>query len=198
MAARLEMIRELRVRSINDRFDLAADLRCAPGKGDLLLHFHQSIAALDLDFFGNVAVEPCRRGVRLERVGEHAGAFEARVTHEGTQLLELGFRLARRADDERGPQRQVGERLPQALNLVNGKTISDAVADPKGRVAKMVLAGKAESAIVEELYLAALSRPPSKSEAEQAVKYLAGGPKAMRAQDLLWALLNSKGFLYSY
>ncbi len=58
--------------------------------------------------------------------------------------------------------------------------------------------GKADSAIVEELYLAALSRPPNKSEAEQAVKYLNGGAKAMRAQDLLWALLNSKGFLYSY
>jgi hypothetical protein len=62
----------------------------------------------------------------------------------------------------------------------------------------MVLAGKADSAIAEELYLATLSRPPNKSEAEQAVKYLSGGAKAMRAQDLLWALLNSKGFLYSY
>ncbi len=88
--------------------------------------------------------------------------------------------------------------LPQALNLVNGRTISDAVADPKGRVAKLVLSGKDDSAIVEELYLAALSRLPDKGEAERGVKYLAAGPKATRAQDLLWALLNSKGFLYIY
>ena len=27
---------------------------------------------------------------------------------------------------------------------------------------------------------------------------LSGGPRATRAQDLLWALLNSKGFLYNY
>jgi hypothetical protein len=88
--------------------------------------------------------------------------------------------------------------LPQALNLVNGKTISDAVADPKGRVAKLVLSGKGDGAIVEELYLASLSRLPSAAESDLGVKYLAGGSKAGRAQDLLWALLNSKGFLYIY
>jgi len=88
--------------------------------------------------------------------------------------------------------------LPQALNLVNGKTISEAVADPKGRVAKLVLSGKSDAAIVEELYLASFSRLPSEAEGDRGVKYLAGGSKAGRAQDLLWALLNSKGFLYIY
>jgi hypothetical protein len=88
--------------------------------------------------------------------------------------------------------------LPQALNLVNGRTISEAVADPKGRVTKLVLSGKPNQAIVEDLYLAALSRMPDKAELDRGVEYLAGGPKAARAQDLLWALLNSKGFLYVY
>ena len=53
-------------------------------------------------------------------------------------------------------------------------------------------------AIVDDLYLATLSRFPAKSEAENALKYLTGGPRTLRAQDLLWALLNSKGFLYVY
>src|SRR5580704_5999597 len=88
--------------------------------------------------------------------------------------------------------------LPQALNLVNGKTISDAVADRKGRIAKLVLSGKGDAAIVEDLYLASMSRPPSAAESDRGAKYLAGGSKAARAQDLLWALLNSKGFLYIY
>jgi hypothetical protein len=88
--------------------------------------------------------------------------------------------------------------LPQALNLVNGTTISDAVADPKGRVAKLVLSGQDDKAMVDELYLAALSRFPTAGESERGLKYLAGGPKASRGQDLLWALLNSKGFLYIY
>ena len=88
--------------------------------------------------------------------------------------------------------------LPQALNLVNGKAISDSVADPKGRVAKLILSGKGDAAIVEDLYLAALSRLPTAEESGRGVKYLSGGSKAGHAQDLLWALLNSEGFLYIY
>jgi hypothetical protein len=58
---------------------------------------------------------------------------------------------------------------------------------------------------VEELYLAALSRPASAEEAAGALKYLqasdSGQPargRAERAQDLLWALVNSKAFLYNH
>jgi hypothetical protein len=130
-------------------------------------------------------------------VPEDTNASQALDPHVGKDgFLDLFGRPTRESACE--CERRTEFSLPQALNLVNGKTISDAVADPKGRVAKMVLAGKADSAVAEELYLATLSRPPNKSEAVQAVKYLNGGAKAMRAQDLLWALLNSKGFLYSY
>ena len=93
-------------------------------------------------------------------------------------------------------ERRTDFSLPQALNLVNGRTISDAVADPKGRIAKLVLSGKSDAAMVEELYLASLGRPASAEERDRGVKYLSGGPRALRAQDLLWALVNSKGFLY--
>ena len=88
--------------------------------------------------------------------------------------------------------------LPQALNLVNGATISDAVADVTGRVAKLVLSGKSDEAIVDELYLAALSRLPTQEERQRGVTYLSNAARAGRAQDLLWALLNSKAFLYIY
>ncbi len=95
-------------------------------------------------------------------------------------------------------ERRTDFSLPQALNLVNGTTISDAVADPKGRVATLVLSGKNDAAIVDELYLASWGRAPSSEERERGVRYLSGGARALRAQDLLWALLNSKGFLYNY
>jgi hypothetical protein len=89
--------------------------------------------------------------------------------------------------------------LPQALNLVNGRTISDAVADSKGRIAKAVLSGRPDRDVLEELYLASLSRPPTAGELEKGLKYLqAGSGRAARAQDLLWALVNSKAFLYNY
>ncbi|HEY3740027.1 MAG TPA: DUF1549 and DUF1553 domain-containing protein [Bryobacteraceae bacterium] len=90
--------------------------------------------------------------------------------------------------------------LPQALNLVNGKTISDAVSDGGGRIAKAILSGKNDRELIEELYLASYSRPPTATELETSMKYISSGTsgRASRAQDLLWALVNSKGFLYTF
>jgi hypothetical protein len=90
--------------------------------------------------------------------------------------------------------------LPQALNLVNGQTISDAVADGNGRVAKAILSGKTDRDLIEEMYLASMSRLPAPAEFETGLKYLSSGSRgrAAQAQDLLWALVNSKGFLYVY
>ena len=88
--------------------------------------------------------------------------------------------------------------LKQALNLINGETVADAVADPTGRVAKLVLAGASDRQLVEELYLATLSRLPDASEYERARTYLtAGNNRAEKAQDIEWALLNSYAFLFN-
>jgi hypothetical protein len=88
--------------------------------------------------------------------------------------------------------------LPQALNLMNGRTIGDTIADSKGRVAKLILSGAVDHAIVEELYLASLSRFPTAKEQDTAVSFLkAGESRAGWAQDLLWSLMNSKAFLYN-
>lgn len=88
--------------------------------------------------------------------------------------------------------------LPQALNLVNGRTIGDAIADPKGRVAKLILGGSSDRAVVEDLYLASLNRLPTAKEYDTAVSFLkAGESRAAWAQDLLWSLVNSKAFLYN-
>ncbi len=88
--------------------------------------------------------------------------------------------------------------LPQAMNLVNGATLADAVADPEGRVARLILAGTDDTEIVEELYLSTLGRPPSSDESRLALAHLdTATSRAAAAQDLLWALLNSNGFLFN-
>jgi hypothetical protein len=95
-------------------------------------------------------------------------------------------------------ERKTDLSLPQALNLINGKTISDAVADPSGTIAKAMMAGSSDDALIKEMYLRTLSRTPTPSELDAGLTYLRrGGQRAARAQDLLWALLNSKAFLYN-
>jgi hypothetical protein len=95
-------------------------------------------------------------------------------------------------------ERRADLSLPQALNLVNGQTISDAVSDGNGRIAKAILSGKPDRDLIEEMYLSSFSRPPTAAEYESATKYLSTGSRASKAQDLLWALVNSKAFLYNY
>jgi hypothetical protein len=88
--------------------------------------------------------------------------------------------------------------LKQALNLINGDTVADAVADPNGRIAKLVLAGAPDRKVIEELYLASLGRLPTPAEFTKSDAYLTGSKnRAERAQDLEWALLNSYAFLFN-
>jgi hypothetical protein len=130
-------------------------------------------------------------------VPEDLNAEQLPDPHVGKEgFLDLFGRPARESSCE--CERRSDLSLPQALNLVNGKTISDAVADSSGRVARLILSGRAEREMVEEIYLAALSRPPSAAELERGLKYVSGGGRAARAQDLMWALVNSKAFLYNY
>ena len=88
--------------------------------------------------------------------------------------------------------------LPQAMNLVNGLTLAEAIADPEGRVAEAILAGKSDRELVEELYLAALSRFPTGIEMDRALTYIrSDSGRAAQTQDLLWALINSNAFLFN-
>jgi len=88
--------------------------------------------------------------------------------------------------------------LSQALNLVNGPTIADALLDPNGRIANLLKTNPDNARIVEEMYLAALSRLPKPEESAKAIQYIAEAEsKAEGAQDLLWALINSPAFLFN-
>ena len=120
--------------------------------------------------------------------------FDPHVGRDG--FLDLFGRPAR--DSACECERKTDLALPQALNLVNGKTISDAIADPTGRIAKASIAGVSDRTLLEELYLSTLSRQPTAVELDKGMTYLRGGDsRATRAQDLLWALVNSKAFLYN-
>ena len=94
-------------------------------------------------------------------------------------------------------ERRADLSLPQALNLVNGKTISDAVADGERPRRQGGAGGKTRPRSVEELYLASLSRPPTAAELENGAEVFAGPGRrgrAARAQDLLWALSTARHF----
>ena len=69
----------------------------------------------------------------------------------------------------------------------------------RGSMLAWVLGGESVSQLRPDCqWLAALNRPPEPKELDFAQTYLSGGMnRAERAQDLLWALLNSNAFLFN-
>ena len=54
--------------------------------------------------------------------------------------------------------------------------------------------------IVRNIYMHILSRPPTQAEIAEALKYAKEGKMGVKeaAEDLAWALINSKEFLYRH
>jgi len=60
-------------------------------------------------------------------------------------------------------------------------------------------AGATDDRVVEELYLGVLCRLPRPAEKELMRRHFAATPRRLdAAQDALWALLNSKEFLFNH
>lgn len=94
-------------------------------------------------------------------------------------------------------ERPLDPSLAQALHTLNGETLMTKIGDKTGRLAKLLAEKKSPEAITTEFYLATLSRPPSPAEIAAAQQIVAEAATPEEGwQDLLWALLNSKQFLF--
>jgi hypothetical protein len=92
--------------------------------------------------------------------------------------------------------------IPQALMMMNGELMNDALSGTPGSfLASCLEQAEAqphgpETYLVNQIYLAALSRYPSRKEVQQAGRYFASYPDSLQVlQDLFWALLNSNEFI---
>jgi len=102
--------------------------------------------------------------------------------------------------------------LAQSLHFINASDIKSKLLFKDGRADRLAKAeASSTEAQVKELYLAAFSRPANSQELETALEYLAeprlsadgkpiSAPDATREnlQDLLWALMNTKEFLFNH
>ena len=118
-------------------------------------------------------------------------------TGVGSYFLDLFGRPARNVACE--CERSADPNLGQILHLMNDKDINSRIASKTGRIAGLLAAKADDRKITENLYLATYSRYPAPTELKQAVTALATAKNRQQAaEDILWALLNSKEFVFSH
>jgi Protein of unknown function (DUF1549)/Protein of unknown function (DUF1553) len=108
------------------------------------------------------------------------------------------------ANDEAEETTSFQGTIPQALMMMNGELMREALSGKPGSFLAQVVddaqrARSPEGFMVESIYLAALSRRPTLKEQSQTRQYLAAFPDSLAVlQDLFWALLNSNEFILNH
>ena len=90
--------------------------------------------------------------------------------------------------------------IAQSLHLLNSPEIMVKVQDRRGRVRQLAGSDLAPAAIIDELYLCMLSRPPIGEERSLMLQAFDAADVDRRAavEDIQWALLNSKEFMFNH
>ena len=94
-------------------------------------------------------------------------------------------------------ERSNGTALPQVFQLISGPLIQRMLTQKGNVIGGLTLPAKTDAEVVETLFWTALSRPPGEAERARSAEYLAGAGDRRRAlEDLAWALVNSKEFVF--
>jgi hypothetical protein len=104
-----------------------------------------------------------------------------------------------RATRETVCERKETTSVMQVMHLVSGDTINQKIRAENSLIERLIKSGKSSREIIEELYLRTFSRFPKKEEAQLAQQGIGQAPSPREGyEDLLWALLNSKEFLFNH
>jgi pyridoxal/pyridoxine/pyridoxamine kinase len=111
-------------------------------------------------------------------------------------------------------ERQQEPSITQALHVINGDTINKKLRAPRALIDSLLAGTGDNTAAVERLYLAALSRLPTDEELRTLTKAMdetlardsagaesgssASSPRRRVLEDLAWAILTSTEFLFNH
>jgi len=116
----------------------------------------------------------------------------------GTPFLRVFGRPANTSACE--CERSQAASLAQSLHLMNSADLKQKIAGPQGRAARYARDPRPHSEKIHELYLAALGREPRIDELLVAEAFVTQDPAAIQQayEDLVWAVVNTKEFLFNH
>lgn len=99
-------------------------------------------------------------------------------------------------------EKTVDPSMAQVLHIANGDTINKKCAAANNAIDKLLAAKSSDEQIVEELYLAALCRPPTAKERATVLAIWSESakdvPKRQLVEDAFWGVLSSNEFLFNH
>lgn len=135
-------------------------------------------------------------GVPLKQIG---------ITPE--ELLTLGHRRTDPAIISFIPGRcdlnSDGVPLRSSLHMINSDFLTKLLRHPEGRISRLVQSKKTDAAILDELFQVALIRPPTAAERGKCLDWMQEARQQKKRtlreaiEDILWALINTKEFLFN-
>jgi hypothetical protein len=89
--------------------------------------------------------------------------------------------------------------LPQKLYLMADPSVQQKMQSPQGRLAKLLAAEKDDNKVLEDLFLATVSRlPTAKERGWFAAHRAASKDRRSALVDTLWALINTNEFVFNH
>jgi hypothetical protein len=100
-------------------------------------------------------------------------------------------------------ERSAEPTVQQALHIINGETLNQKLRAPGGFVDNVVKLGLPDAMLIEHLYLSAFARKPSDKEmtnllAELKTNRSEAMARRQAVEDVVWAVLTSKEFLFNH
>lgn len=135
-------------------------------------------------------------GKKVSRISETAGPWELRG-RAGAEILNL---MQSFFQSNRSTPSGIANRAStiQTMMMMSSGVVNDRVLAKNGtRVEKLLKAGKTEAEIVDELFLASVSRFPTPGEKEIALQEMEKD-KTRAAENIQWVLLNSIEFVLNH